>query len=179
MSHLLTVDLADILERKFAHGFHVPAEIEISNLLEFGDDDWEHLIDIDAMLEAENEVALIWSVSDVQCRRPDLNDEQAWKVLTTARDDFRTDSCHLDFLESTADGLYPIGSEALNRLRLRIEHLLKQLQSLPEPTLSAPDQFEELVQKLSAIEQTLSKAEASYRQTTGCGDDSHTQSEGV
>jgi hypothetical protein len=179
MSHRLTVDLANILAAKYNHGFHVPAEIDISTLLEFGDDDWQHEIDIDAMLEAEHEVALIWSVSDVQSRRPDLNEEQAWRVLTTARDDFRTDSCHLDFLESTADGLFPIGSEALQRLRLRIEHLLKQLQSLPEPTLSAPDQFEDLVQKLSAIEQTLSTAEASYRRTSEDDDNSHSHVAGV
>jgi hypothetical protein len=48
----LTVNLADVLERKYPSGFHVPADIDIGMFLEFADDDWDHTIDIDALLAA-------------------------------------------------------------------------------------------------------------------------------
>ena len=35
MKTKIEINLADILERKYPHGFHVPADIEISSFLEF------------------------------------------------------------------------------------------------------------------------------------------------
>ena len=120
MTRHLTLNLADVLERKYPSGFHVPADVEITTFLEFADDDWDHAIDLDAMLEAGDQVALLWSVDDVLKRRPDLSREQAWRVLVTARDDFAKDACHLDFLESTANGLFPVGADAKLRLKTRV-----------------------------------------------------------
>ena len=65
MTRHLTLNLADVLERKYPSGFHVPADVEITTFLEFADDDWDHAIDLDALLEAEDQVALLWSVDDV------------------------------------------------------------------------------------------------------------------
>ena len=48
MSRHLTVNLADVLERKYPSGFHVPADIDIGTFLEFADDDWDHPLDLDA-----------------------------------------------------------------------------------------------------------------------------------
>ncbi|MBX9623993.1 MAG: hypothetical protein K2X82_09310 [Gemmataceae bacterium] len=109
MTQKLTLNLADILERRYPSGFHVPADIDLGTFLEFADDDWDHCLDLDAHLEAEDSVALVWSVSDVLARRPDLTTEQAWTVLVTARDDFRRGECHLDFIEATANGVFPVG----------------------------------------------------------------------
>ena len=127
MTRQLTINLADILERKYPSGFHVPVDVDVSNLLEFGDDDWDHAIDIDAILEAEDEVALIWGVDDVHQRRPDLNEEQAWKVLETARNDFLKEACHLDFIESTANGLFPKPEDIVQKLRDHVTGLLQEL----------------------------------------------------
>ena len=127
MTHTLTINLADILERKYPRGFHVPVDVDISSFLEFADDDWDHAIDIDAILEAEDEVALIWSVDDVQLRRPDLTEEQAWTVLVTARDEFRKGDCHLDFIEVTANGLFPKPEDTKRKLREYVTGLLQQL----------------------------------------------------
>jgi len=38
-------------------------------------------IDINALLAQRKQIALIWSVEDVQELRPDLTDDQAWEVL--------------------------------------------------------------------------------------------------
>jgi hypothetical protein len=40
-----------------------------------------HDIDIDALLADRKQIALIWSIEDVQKVRPDLTDKQAWEVL--------------------------------------------------------------------------------------------------
>jgi len=38
-------------------------------------------IDIHAILAERKEIAIIWSIEDVQFVRPDLTDDQAWQVL--------------------------------------------------------------------------------------------------
>jgi hypothetical protein len=38
-------------------------------------------LDIDAILAERRQIAVIWSVEDVQQVRPDLTDDQAWEVL--------------------------------------------------------------------------------------------------
>jgi hypothetical protein len=44
-------------------------------------------IDIDALLADRKQIALIWSIEDVQTVRPDLTDEQAWEVLQQVKND--------------------------------------------------------------------------------------------
>jgi len=38
-------------------------------------------IDIHAILAERREIAITWSIEDVQFVRPDLTDDQAWQVL--------------------------------------------------------------------------------------------------
>jgi len=42
-------------------------------------------IDIHATLEDRRQIAVIWSIEDVQAVRPDFTDEQCWEVLQAAR----------------------------------------------------------------------------------------------
>jgi hypothetical protein len=44
-------------------------------------------IDIDAILADRKQIALIWSIDDVQDVRPDLTDDQAWEVLRQVKSD--------------------------------------------------------------------------------------------
>jgi len=44
--------------------------------------------DIHALLAERGEIALIWSIDDVQAVRPDLTDKQAWEVLQ------KVERCH-------------------------------------------------------------------------------------
>lgn len=155
MTQHLTLNLADILAQKYPCGFRVPAEIDIEPFLEFGDDDWDHTIDIDALLEAEDQVASLWSVSDVLERRPDLTPEQAWKVLVTARDDFAKDRCHVDFLECTANGLFPIGLDAKLRLKTRVAALLAAVERLPDDALADPARFGAMAAQIDDLEKAV------------------------
>ncbi|MFN0012166.1 MAG: hypothetical protein ACKVS8_11050 [Phycisphaerales bacterium] len=38
-------------------------------------------IDLDALLRRRRQVAVVWSIEDVQEECPELTDEQAWRVL--------------------------------------------------------------------------------------------------
>ncbi len=42
-------------------------------------------IDLDDVLADRNQIAIIWDIDDVKAIRPDLTDEQAWEVLSTAK----------------------------------------------------------------------------------------------
>jgi hypothetical protein len=65
-------------------------------------------IDIDAVLAQRGQVAVVWSIEDVQGVRPDLNHDQRWEVLTRCRDKH---DCEYGFtwqyIEDVADDLFP------------------------------------------------------------------------
>jgi len=69
--------------------------------------DYSH-IDIHDVLKQRRQVAVIWSLEDVQGVRPDLNDDQAWEVLEECRDKH---DCEYGFtwilIEVIADDLFP------------------------------------------------------------------------
>jgi hypothetical protein len=65
-------------------------------------------IDVHALLAKRRQIAVIWSIEDVQQERPDLNDDQAWEVLQ------RAEHCHdcnygitWDHLRMVAEDLFP------------------------------------------------------------------------
>lgn len=158
MTRELTINLGDILEEKHPNGFHVPADIDLAMLLEFGDDDWSHSLNLDAVLEADNKVALLWSVDDVLARRPDLDEQQAWEVLVTARDDYEREQCPLDFIEATANVRHPLGVSAQMRLTQRMEALLKTVESLSDSSFTKPDDFAGITRHLDELEKQIAKA---------------------
>jgi hypothetical protein len=70
-------------------------------------------IDVHALLAKSRQIAVIWSVEDVQQERPDLNDDQAWEVLQ------RVEHCHdcnygitWEHLSMAADDLFPVAKVA-------------------------------------------------------------------
>jgi hypothetical protein len=65
-------------------------------------------IDMHALLATRRQIALIWSVEDVQWVRPDLTDDQAWEVLQYAgrRHDAEI-GMNWDVLHCFADLLHP------------------------------------------------------------------------
>jgi hypothetical protein len=65
-------------------------------------------IDIDAVLAERGQVAVIWSIEDVQTGRPDLSDAQAWEVLVRCRDEHSSEyGITWQYLEDVADGMFP------------------------------------------------------------------------
>jgi hypothetical protein len=63
--------------------------------------------DIDALLAARRQVAVVWNIEDVQEIRPELNSEQAWDVLQAAsRYHDATIGINWDVLRCHADMLF-------------------------------------------------------------------------
>ena len=65
-------------------------------------------IDIHDLLAKRRQVAVIWSIEDVQEVRPDIDDDQAWEVLQRC---YHRHDCEIGFnwmlIEFIADDLYP------------------------------------------------------------------------
>lgn len=59
---------------------HIPATVEVSELLDFNDVHQGEL-DLDDLLYENRLIAHVWSTEDVRSVRADLNDEQCWQVL--------------------------------------------------------------------------------------------------
>lgn len=71
------------------------------------------IIDIHALLAERRQIAVIWSVEDVQEVRPDLSANQAWSVLQVAAEGHNaTTGINWDILESHAELLYGVAPEA-------------------------------------------------------------------
>jgi len=63
---------------------------------------------IQEVLSARKQIAIIWSLEDVQEVRPDLDDEQAWKVLQACKTNHdANDGISWVTIEASADYLYP------------------------------------------------------------------------
>ena len=64
--------------------------------------------DIHLLLAKRRQIAIVWSIEDVQAVRPDLTEEQAWEVLQEC--EHRHD-CEIGFtwlfIESVADDCFP------------------------------------------------------------------------
>jgi len=65
-------------------------------------------VDIHRLLDERRQVAVIWSIEDVQSVRSDLTDEQAWEVLKRCE---RVHDCEIGFnwflIGYVADDLFP------------------------------------------------------------------------
>jgi hypothetical protein len=68
---------------------------------------------IDELLEYRRQIAMRWSIEDVQEIRPDLDDDQAWEVLKAAdRYHDASNGIHWDVLACHADMLFGEAPEA-------------------------------------------------------------------
>jgi hypothetical protein len=157
----ITLDLAAILERKYPRGFHAPADIPIDTFLEFADDDWEHTVSLDDLLDGQRAAALTFTAADVKERRPDLTDEQAWEVARIGRDDFVRERCHLDYLECTADALFPsVKRQALDRvygLKFRVRERLSAAEAAHPERRESTDRLREWLHELNGVERIARK----------------------
>jgi hypothetical protein len=65
-------------------------------------------IDIHTLLRHRRQIAVIWSIEDVQLRRPDLTNDEAWNVLQQCK---RIHNCEIgftwDLIDTVADDLFP------------------------------------------------------------------------
>jgi hypothetical protein len=71
---------------------------------------YEHTpqIDIEQLLRQRRQVAVIWSIDDIQEVRPDLTDDQAWQVLQCCHDKHDGElGLTWTTIEIVADDLFP------------------------------------------------------------------------
>jgi hypothetical protein len=138
MTTSLEIDLATILEQKYPHGFHAPADIDIVNFLEFADDDWSHEVNIEELLADKQLIGIIWNVRLILDERPDLTDDQAWRVLQDCQPHFEevTDPVRAIVRKVAADLFpQPQGKAAIRAMLAQIE---RQVEALPENEQSDP-----------------------------------------
>lgn len=68
-------------------------------------------VDVHALLEERRQVAVIWSIADVQYRRTHLSDDQAWEVLQQCR---HVHDCSVGFtwelIDCVADDMFPMSN---------------------------------------------------------------------
>lgn len=148
MKHI-TIDLADILETKLQFGVSIPVSIDVDQLLEYGDDDWSHDLDIGDILSRQRITAVLISAEEVQRQYPHLSDEQAWETAERLRDDFEAfledaiaDAVHINYptarmqlhsrLLNLRYGLRGRDDEPAKRLLNEVDGLLRVFHHVPE-----------------------------------------------
>jgi hypothetical protein len=138
MNTTLEIDLAEILESRYPHGFHAPADIDISNFLEFADGDWMHEIDIEDLLAAKRRIAVVWNVQLILDERADLTDDQAWSVLQACQTHFElvTDAMRAT-IRQQADDLFP-KPKGKAALRVQLDRIERLIEALPEDERTDP-----------------------------------------
>ena len=144
----ITINLAEILEAKLQHGFSVPVSVDVGDLLDYADDDWDEPIDLDLLLAQRQEAALIFSAADVKRLRPHLTDEQAWEVVGFIRDQMRP-TVEI-YLCDLADEYFPSA-------KANLHHRVHQLQSVLHRRHAARPEAERIVQQLFGIERLIEK----------------------
>jgi transcriptional/translational regulatory protein YebC/TACO1 len=109
----ITISLHDILLQHFGASVAVPATIDLDELLESALDGDEHEIDLNDHLARQREIAVIWSIEDVQSVRPDLSEDQAWEVLKFAhRGHDANYGINWESLEAAAEALFGFAGDA-------------------------------------------------------------------
>lgn len=147
----LEINLADILEHKYPHGFHAPADIDISNFLEFADDDWSHEINIENLLGQNHLIGIIWNVRLVLDERPDLTDDQAWTVLRACQHHFEevTDSM-LETIRHLADDKFP-KPKGKAGLRAQLAWIERRIEALPQDECTDPAAYGSVSAELDTV----------------------------
>ena len=148
MSHI-TIDLADILEDKLQFGFHVPVAIDVGQLLEYGDDNWDYALDLNDLLAHQRKTVVVISADDIGREYPHLNADQAWEIAERLRDDFAAflddavaDAVHINYptarmqlhsrLLNLRHGLRGREDELVKRLLGELDGLLRLFHKVPE-----------------------------------------------
>jgi hypothetical protein len=107
MKHI--INIREHLEAATDRNGHltISAEINLDDLFDSIPEEDEIDVDIQELLAENRQIAHIWGVDDVQKLRPDLDDDQAWKVLQAVDDHL---DCNVgitcESVEMVADDLY-------------------------------------------------------------------------
>lgn len=154
MKNTVHIDLAQILDERYPHGFHVPVSIDTEALIEFGDESWTHDIDIAEHLADSRRVGLIYTTDDVKQVRPDLDDDQAWDVLQQF--EAACEDCPdpmFETMHQLADMAFPPDSKVL--LTARLDRIRQHIERLPQHEKDNPAGYGKAVELLDAVESDI------------------------
>ena len=158
MCTTINLNLADLLEEKYPHGFHVPADIDLSTFLEYGDEDWTHDLDLEDLLAKKHLIGICWNVKLVLDERPDLTEEQAWKVLQACQPPLEEVTDHVRrTVRLMAREFFP-EPKGKDGLKACLAAIGRQVDALPEDEVTDPAAFGRIAATLDAM-QTLMKGE--------------------
>lgn len=126
----ILLTLEELLDRAFdTPTLHVPASIDIKEVLEFIDPPPIEL-DLHELL-AKNEIAIVWSVDDVRHVRGDLSHDQAWEVLQHVRNRHdATVGVNWETLTDAAEALFGPAN------KIRVDRCNRALAAYDEPELT-------------------------------------------
>jgi hypothetical protein len=158
MKTKLNLDLADVLKQRYPRGFHAPADIDIDGLIEFGDEDWEHVLDIDVrqLLARQNAIALIWDADMLLSTYPHLTPEQAWEVLQQCERDYSAEEgLTWDLVAEVVHDRFPDAPEAKQRLLDRLTTLRRMLEALPAQERDDPAGYGGIAAQVDALEDAI------------------------
>jgi hypothetical protein len=147
----LQIDLANILEHKYPHGFHAPADIDISSFLEFADDDWMHEVEIEDLLAAKQLIGVVWNIQLILDERPDLTDDQAWKVLRACQPRLEEVTGPMrETIRQQADELFP-QLKGKAALRAQLARIATRIEALPEDECTDPASYGSVAAELDTV----------------------------
>lgn len=152
----LDIDLAEILANKYPHGFHAPADLDITTFLEFADDDWQHTLDLHALLAEQHTIALLWDTDMLLSHYPHLTTEQAWEVLCECKQNYTAEAgLTWDDIAAVVNDRFPDAAEARQRLLDRLHALRRQVETLPDDPQTNPARYGEVSARLDDIEEWI------------------------
>ena len=127
----IKIDLHDALVKQIGgNTVHIPAMIEIDEMLEFSDIA-DHEIDVDELLQEQHIMADFWHVEDVKEHRPDLNDSQCWEVLKLCQDYLRADEDYrIGTIVNVAEELFGLESNQIPERVKRFDGIISEYQNV-------------------------------------------------
>ncbi|MBA4068169.1 MAG: hypothetical protein C0501_31610 [Isosphaera sp.] len=156
MTMKIDIDLADIVASKYTQGFHAPADIDVTTLLELADDDWHHELDLRAVLAGQHAIALIWDADMLRSRHPHLTAEQAWEALRECERNYTAEAgLTWDDVSEVVNDRFPDAAEARQRLLDRLQSLRRQVEALPDDPRADPAGYGEVVARLDDVEDVI------------------------
>lgn len=159
MTLKLEIDLADILADRYPHGFHAPADTDVTTLLEFADDDWRHELDLHALLAGRHAIALVWDADMLLSHYPHLTPDQAWEVLRECERNYTAEAgLTWDDVTGVVSDRFPDAAEAKQRLLDRLHALRRRVEALPDDPRTGPADYGGVAARLDDIEDLVRQA---------------------
>lgn len=108
----LNVNLRDLLVREIGESPDVPATINVEDMLDFTGTCHKQEIDLDELLAENRMIAHVWTTDDVRQVRPELTDDQAWRVLQACEEKLDSEQgLTWDTIDQAAQDIFGPGAE--------------------------------------------------------------------